>query len=53
MFAEVAEYIDIFYIWWTIMNVKTPYKGCQFRNEYCNPLRVSEENFTFFSLFYD
>ena len=52
-FAEVAEYINIFYIWWTIMNVKTPYKGCRLRNKYCNPLRVNEENFRFLSVFCD
>ena len=28
-FAEVTEYINMFYIWWTIMNVKTPCKGCR------------------------
>ena len=50
-FAEVAEYINIFYICWTIMNVKTSYKGCQLRNKYCNPLRVNEENFRLISVF--
>ena len=33
------------------MNVKTPYKGCRFRNKYCNPLRVNEEHFRFLSVF--
>ena len=32
-FVEVAEYINIFYIWWTIKNVKTPNKGCRVRNK--------------------
>ena len=36
-FAQVAEYINIFYIWWTRMNVKTPYKGCLLRNKFSNP----------------
>ena len=35
------------------MNVKTPYKGYQLRNKYCNSLRVNEENFRFFSVFCD
>ena len=52
-FAEVAEYINIFYIWWTKMNVKTPYKGSWLRNNYCNPLRVNEENFKFLSVVCD
>ena len=30
-FAQVQEYINLFYIWWTIMNVKTPYKSCRLR----------------------
>ena len=52
-FAEVAEYINIFCIWWTIMNVKSQNKGCWFRNKYCNPLRLNEENFRFLSVFCD
>ena len=28
-FAEVAEYVNIFYIWWTVMNVKILYKICE------------------------
>ena len=50
-FSEVAEYINIFYIWWTIMNVKIPNKGCRVRNKFCNPLRMNEENFRFLSIF--
>ena len=34
--AEVHEYVNIFYIWWTILNVKTLYKGCWLRNKYSN-----------------
>lgn len=51
-FAEVSGYIDIFYIWWTILNVKTlgnPY--CRLRNKYCDPLRFKNENFKFLSIF--
>ena len=33
------------------MNAKTSYKDCQFRNKYCNPLRMNEENFRFLSVF--
>ena len=50
---NLAEYFNIFYIWWTIMNVKTPYKDCQLRNKYWNPLRGNEENFRFLSVFSD
>ena len=50
-FAEVTEYIDVFYIWWTIMNVKIPYKGCRLRKKYFNTLWVNEENFRFLSVF--
>ena len=52
-FAEVAESINIFYICWTIMNVKTPNKGCWLRNKYYNPLRLNEENLRFLSVFCD
>ena len=52
-FAEVTEYINIFYIWWAIMNVKTSNKGFRLRNKYCNPLRLNEENFRFLSVFCD
>ena len=27
-FADVAEYINIFYIWLTILDMKRPHKGC-------------------------
>ena len=40
-FTEVAEYINIFHIWWKIMNVNTQNKGCRLRNKYCNPLRLN------------
>ena len=30
-FAQVEEYIKIFYIRWTIMNVNTSYTGCWLR----------------------
>ena len=37
--------MNIFYFWWTIINIKTPFKGCWLRNKYCNPLRVNDEYF--------
>ena len=45
--------MNIFYIWWTIMNVKTPHKSCWLRNKYCNQFRVNEENFRFHAAFCD
>ena len=33
-FAKIAENINIFYIWWAILNVKRLFKGCQHRNKY-------------------
>ena len=35
------------------MNIKTLNKGCRLRKEYCNPVRLNEENFRFFSVFCD
>ena len=35
------------------MNIKTPYKGCRFRNKSSNPLSVNEESFSFLSVFCD
>ena len=50
-FAEVAEFINIFFIWWNIMNVKTPVKGWNLQNKYCNPLKLNEENYAFLTIF--
>ena len=52
-FEKVAEYISIFYILCSIMNVKAPYKVCWLRNKYFNLLSVNEENFRFLSVFCD
>ena len=52
-FEEVAEYIDIIYTWWTIINVKTLFKGHRLNNRYANPLTndVNDENFKFLNVF--
>ena len=46
-FAEVAEFINIFFIWWNIMNVN----GWNLQNKYCNPLKLNEENYAFLTIF--
>ena len=33
------------------MNVKTPVKGWNLQNEYCNPLKLNEENYAFLIIF--
>ena len=54
-FDEVAEYIDIFHTWWTIVNVKTPFKGHRFNNKRAYPLTndLSDENYVFLNVFCD
>lgn len=36
--SEVADYIKIIHIWWTIMNVKSKFKGKRLNNQYSAPL---------------
>ena len=50
-FAEVEEFINIFFIWWNIMNMKTPVKGWNLQNKYCNPLKLNEKNYAFLTIF--
>ena len=50
---KVAEFINIFFIWWNIMNVKTPVKGWNLQNKYCNPLKLNQENYAFLTIFCD
>ena len=35
------------------MNVKTPVKGWNLQNKYCNPLKLNEENYAFLTIFCD
>lgn len=50
---DVAEYIRIVYVWWTIMNVKTPHKGRRLNNIYATPLtnNVNDEKYVFLNNF--
>ena len=52
-FAEVAEYIEVFHTWWTILNVKTPFKGIRFNNKHAYPLtnNINDENYKFLDVF--
>ncbi|XP_064120459.1 uncharacterized protein LOC135225155 [Macrobrachium nipponense] len=36
--AEVAHYIKVIHTWWTIMNVKSKFKGKRLNNPYATPL---------------
>lgn len=42
--TDVAEYINIFYKWWTVMNVKSPLKGVRLNNTFATPL-TNDENY--------
>ena len=54
MFANRAEASEnTFYIWWTILIVKTQYKGCWLRYKYCNQFRVNEVSFIVLDVFCD
>ena len=35
------------------MNVKTPVKGWNLQNKYCNPLKLNEDNYAFLKIFCD
>lgn len=50
---DVADYIKIIYVWWTIMNVKSAHKGTRLNNKYATPLTndVSDENYVFLNNF--
>ncbi|XP_035223260.1 LOW QUALITY PROTEIN: uncharacterized protein LOC118196010 [Stegodyphus dumicola] len=37
-YKSTANFIDIIYKWWCIMNVKTPFKGDRFRDEFQRPI---------------
>ena len=54
-FDKVAKYIHIIYVWWTVMNVKSPYKGCRLNNKYATPLTKSntDEKYIFLHFFLD
>ena len=55
LFADVANYINIFHKWWTIMNVQTPFKGIYTKNTYATPMTgdISDEKNTFLESFLD
>lgn len=53
--CEVAEYINIINTWWTILNVKTPFKGHRLKNKYAFPLtnQKYDESYIFLKKFYN
>ena len=53
-YAHVSEYIKIFYTWWTIMNVKSPFKGKRLNHEYATPItnNSNDAKFQFLKDFY-
>ena len=50
-FEEASHYIKIILAWWTIMNVKHPYKGINLSNKYATPLKVSDDKYIFLQKF--
>lgn len=55
LFREVAHYIKIMYVWWTIMNVNSPFKGARLKQQYATPLTnvVNNESYLFLHKFYN
>ena len=53
-FENLAEFIQIIYKWWSVMNVKTPMKGMHHKNMYATPLRndCNDEKYAFLNNFF-
>ena len=49
-FEDIANYIQIIYVWWTIMIVKSPCKDRNQRNKYAAPLTKDENSESYFFL---
>lgn len=43
-YREVADYVRIIYVWWTVMNVNSPYKGARLKQNYAKPLTDDTDN---------